>query len=178
MRIQLAPFPRMNPFHPSSLHIFVRPCPIGSLYSVLPVLCTWNRILRRSSGDTTVLETAPATPPARKAARTGCAIICRNCNTPESAGRWGSCPFSKPVSPSTLATGEGSFLSTLIAKEFRERSNCQPDAKRERCLLWDGSMNSEAVTIYSADLWNFSPMRHTGVADAANRETTLARRDR
>lgn len=39
-------------------------------------------------------------------------------------------------------------------------------------------MNFEAVTIYSADLENFSPMRHTGVADAANRETTLARRDR
>lgn len=38
-----------------------------------PTLWTWKRILRRSRGDTTVRETAPATPPATKEARTGCA---------------------------------------------------------------------------------------------------------
>ena len=37
-------------------------------------------------------------------------------------------------------------------------------------------MNFEAVTIYSADLGDFSPGRHTGVVDVANRETTLPRR--
>lgn len=39
-------------------------------------------------------------------------------------------------------------------------------------------MNFEAVTIYSADLGNFLPGRHTGMADVANTETTLPRRDR
>lgn len=127
MRIQLAPFPRIKPLQPSSLHIFMRPCRTGSLYSVLPALCIWNRILRRSSGDTTVLETAPATPPAKKAAKTGWAIVCRSCNIRDSgAGRWDSCPSTQTFLPSTLATGEGSFRSTLIAKDFWVRTAPQP----------------------------------------------------
>lgn len=39
-------------------------------------------------------------------------------------------------------------------------------------------MNFEVVTICSTDLGNFSPGRHTGVADAANIQTTLSFRDR
>lgn len=39
-------------------------------------------------------------------------------------------------------------------------------------------MNFEVVTICSADLDDFSPGRHTGVADAANIEMTLPFRDR
>jgi hypothetical protein len=37
------------------------------------------RILSRSKGETTVRETAPATPPAQKAAITGWEIDSRNC---------------------------------------------------------------------------------------------------
>jgi len=42
------------------------------LYASRPALCTWNKIFNRSSGDTTVLDTAPANPPAMKEATTGC----------------------------------------------------------------------------------------------------------
>ena len=179
MRIQLAPLPRMKPFHPSSLHIFLRPCPTGILYSVLPALCIWNRILRRSSGDTTVLETAPATPPAKKAANTGCAIVCRSCIIPDrGVGRWDSWPCSKLSSPSTPATtGEGSFLSTLMARKFRVHDGFKFEVKQWICLLYDGLMSSEAVTIDSADVENFSAGRHVGMADVADRETTLPRGD-
>lgn len=37
------------------------------------------RILSRSKGDTTVRDTAPATPPAQNAATTGWEIDSRNC---------------------------------------------------------------------------------------------------
>ncbi len=73
MRMQLVPFPAMRPRQPSSLHIFARAFGTDILYSFRPALCTWKRILRRSSGDTTVRETAPAVPPAMNDARTGCA---------------------------------------------------------------------------------------------------------
>lgn len=72
MRMQFVPFPRMKPRQPSSRHIFARALPTGSLYSLWPALCTWYRIFNRSSGETTVLDTAPATPPPQKAATTGC----------------------------------------------------------------------------------------------------------
>jgi hypothetical protein len=71
MRMQLVPLPRMNPRQPSSRHILASALPTLSLYASRPALCTWKRILRRSSGETTVRETAPATPPAQKAATTG-----------------------------------------------------------------------------------------------------------
>jgi hypothetical protein len=67
----------MKPLQPSSLHIFASAFGTDILYSSLPTLCIWNKIFRRSSGDTTVLETAPATPPATKDATTGCANVCR-----------------------------------------------------------------------------------------------------
>lgn len=38
-------------------------------------------------------------------------------------------------------------------------------------------MEIEAVAIYNAGVGNVSPERHTGKADAANIETTLALRD-
>ena len=179
MRIQLAPLPRIKPFHPSSLHIFMRPCPTGILYSVLPAPWIWNKILRRSSGDTTVLETAPATPPARKAAKTGCAIVCLSCIIPErGVERRDSCPCNRLFSPSTLATtGEGSFLSTLIAKEFRVHDAFAISREGVNVSICGGWMNFEAVTIYSVDLGNFSLVRHTGMADVAYTETTLPRRD-
>ena len=69
--MQLVPFPLMNPLQPSSVHIFFNALHIESLYSSLPALCTWYNIFNLSSGDTTVLDTAPATPPARKAAVKG-----------------------------------------------------------------------------------------------------------
>ena len=72
MRMQFEPFPRMKPLQPSSRHIFARPWGTDSLYSVLPALCTWRRIFSLSKGETRVLETAPATPPARKDATKGC----------------------------------------------------------------------------------------------------------
>lgn len=75
--MQFVPFPAMNPLHPSSLHILPSALCTDILYSSLPTLCTWNKILRRSRGETTVRETAPATPPATKDARTGCAKVCR-----------------------------------------------------------------------------------------------------
>ena len=75
MRIQFVPLPRMNPFHPSSRHIFTRAFHIDNLYSSLPALWTWSKIFKRSRGDTIVLETAPATPPAMNAATTGSAIL-------------------------------------------------------------------------------------------------------
>lgn len=74
--MQLVPFPAMRPRQPSSLHIFCSAFGTDILYSFRPALCTWKRILRRSSGDTTVRETAPATPPAMNDARTGCASTC------------------------------------------------------------------------------------------------------
>ncbi len=68
MRMQLVPLPRMKPRQPSSRHIFARALPTDSLYSWRPALWTWSRILSLSRGDTTVRETAPAVPPAMKAA--------------------------------------------------------------------------------------------------------------
>ena len=79
--MQFVPFPLMKPRQPSSFHIFMRPFPTDSLYSLRPALWTWKRILSRSRGDTTVLETAPATPPAQKAATTGCETISRSWRT-------------------------------------------------------------------------------------------------
>jgi hypothetical protein len=70
--MQFVPLPRMKPLQPSSRHIFARALPTGSLYSLWPALCTWYRIFNRSRGETTVLDTAPATPPPQKAATTGC----------------------------------------------------------------------------------------------------------
>lgn len=98
MRMQLVPFPRMKPFQPSSFHILPSALPTDSLYSVRPALWTWNRILRRSRGETTVRETAPATPPAQKAAITGCEMTSWNWEVLEAAwaalrassGVWGS----------------------------------------------------------------------------------------
>lgn len=72
MRMQLVPLPAMKPRQPSSRHILAKALPIDILYSLRPWLWTWNRIFNRSSGDTTVLETAPATPPAMNEAATGC----------------------------------------------------------------------------------------------------------
>jgi hypothetical protein len=77
MRIQLVPLPRMKPRQPSSRFIFFRACHIDNLYSSRPTLWIWSRIFNRSKGDTIVLETAPATPPAMNAATTGSASLFR-----------------------------------------------------------------------------------------------------
>jgi hypothetical protein len=71
IRIQLVPFPRMKPLQPSSRPIFTRAFQTDNLYSPLPALWTWSKIFNRSRGETMVLEIAPATPPATKAATTG-----------------------------------------------------------------------------------------------------------
>ena len=71
MRMQFVPLPRIKPLQPSSFPILTRAFHIDNLYSSLPTLCIWRRILRRSRGETIVLETAPATPPPIKAAATG-----------------------------------------------------------------------------------------------------------
>lgn len=82
----------------SALHLRMdegpaRPLNIGNLYSFRPTLCIWYRIFNRSvchvnicfltgypssspNGDTTVLDTAPAIPPAMKEATTGCEMKC------------------------------------------------------------------------------------------------------
>lgn len=69
--MQFVPLPLMKPLNPSSLHIF--PSAFGTLilYSSRPTDWIWNKILSRSRGDTTVLETAPATPPAINDAKIG-----------------------------------------------------------------------------------------------------------
>lgn len=77
--MQLVPLPRMKPLHPSSLHILPSAWPTDSLYASLPALWTCIKILSRSRGDTTVRETAPATPPAQKAATIGWEANSRNC---------------------------------------------------------------------------------------------------
>jgi hypothetical protein len=71
MRTQLVPFPRIKPLHPSSCHIFLNALPTESLYALWWTSWTWNNIFSRSRGETTVLDTAPATPPAQNAAMTG-----------------------------------------------------------------------------------------------------------
>ena len=76
--MQLVPLPRMKPLQPSSFHIFASAGPTDSLYASRPTLCTCRRIFNRSSGDTTVLDTAPATPPPQNAATTGCDILSLN----------------------------------------------------------------------------------------------------
>lgn len=70
--MQFAPLPAIMPLKPSSLHILPNALGMLILYSVRPVDCTCSKIFNRSSGDTTVLETAPATPPAMKDATTAC----------------------------------------------------------------------------------------------------------
>ncbi len=79
--MQFVPLPLMKPLQPSSFHIFMSPFPTDILYSSRPALCIWNRIFNRSSGETTVLEIAPATPPAQNAAKTGCERTSRICST-------------------------------------------------------------------------------------------------
>jgi hypothetical protein len=79
MRIQFVPLPRMKPLQPSSLHILPNAWPTDNLYASRPALCICIRILSLSSGDTTVRETAPATPPPQKAATIGWDIVSRNC---------------------------------------------------------------------------------------------------
>lgn len=74
MRIQFVPFPAIMPLNPSSRQIFAKALCTLILYSVCPVLCTCSRIFSLSSGDTTVLDTAPATPPAMKDATIACDI--------------------------------------------------------------------------------------------------------
>ena len=81
MRMQLVPLPRMKPRQPSSFHILTRALPTLSLYSSRPTLWIWKSIFSRSSGETTVRETAPATPPAKKDAKTGCARVLRRSET-------------------------------------------------------------------------------------------------
>lgn len=76
--MQFVPLPRMNPLHPSSFHIFPNACPTDNLYASLPALCICMRIFSLSRGDTTVRDTAPATPPAQKAATTGWDMVSRN----------------------------------------------------------------------------------------------------
>lgn len=61
----------MRPLQPSSFHILARAGPTP-VYETLPGPCTWKMIFNRSSGLTTVLLTAPATPPAMKDAVSGC----------------------------------------------------------------------------------------------------------
>lgn len=79
--MQLVPLPRMKPRQPSSFHIFFKAPPTESWYSWRPADWIWKRIFRRSRGDTTVRETAPATPPAQKAATTGCEMNLKTLST-------------------------------------------------------------------------------------------------
>lgn len=75
IRMQFVPLPAMKPLQPSSLHIFMSALWTGILYSFRPTLWTWNKILSLSRGDTTVRDTAPATPPAMKDATMGWATV-------------------------------------------------------------------------------------------------------
>lgn len=75
MRMQFVPLPRMNPRQPSSRPIFTSAFQVDILYSFRPTLWIWRRIFNRSRGDTIVLDTAPATPPAINAATTGSARL-------------------------------------------------------------------------------------------------------
>jgi len=77
---QFIPLPLMKPCHPSSLHILPRALPTDIWYSFRPALWTWYKIFNLSRGETTVLETAPATPPAQKAAVKGVETNARKFN--------------------------------------------------------------------------------------------------
>lgn len=113
MRIQFVPFPRMKPRQPSSRPIFTKAFQIDNLYSVRPTLWTWRRIFNRSSGDTIVLETAPATPPAINAATTGSArFFLVRTNIEGVCSLISSC-FKQPVSLSAHIGGWGSFSPWL-----------------------------------------------------------------
>lgn len=81
MRMQLVPLPAINPFTPSSRHIFCSAFHIPTLYCDPPPGCTCSRIFNRSNGLTTVRDTAPATPPETKDATTGCDSQSRICQT-------------------------------------------------------------------------------------------------
>lgn len=76
--MQLVPLPAMKPLQPSSLHIFANAFGIDILYASRPALCTWNKIFKRSRGETTVRDTAPAMPPPMKEATTGCDTASRS----------------------------------------------------------------------------------------------------
>jgi hypothetical protein len=84
--MQLVPLPAMNPLQPSSRHILASAFGTDIWYSFRPALWTWKRIFNLSSGETTVLDTAPATPPAMNDARTGCATNSLKRSTREAAG--------------------------------------------------------------------------------------------
>lgn len=77
---QFIPLPLMKPCQPSSLHILPSALPTDIWYSFRPALWTWYKIFNLSRGETTVLETAPATPPAQKAAVKGVETNARKFN--------------------------------------------------------------------------------------------------
>ena len=122
--MQLVPFPRMNPLQPSSFHIFIRPFPTDILYSFLPALWIWNNIFNRSSGETTVRDTAPAIPPARNAATTGCDTVWRN------RKRIGI--GDDLLSSLARSTGDGAFESRLMASEERKQVQSHRVWRRSR----------------------------------------------
>jgi hypothetical protein len=70
--MQFVPFPAIMPLKPSSRQIFASALEMLILYSVRPEDCTCNRIFNRSKGETTVRDTAPATPPPMNEATTPC----------------------------------------------------------------------------------------------------------
>ena len=115
MRIQFVPFPRMKPRQPSSRPIFTKAFQIDNLYSVRPTLWIWRRIFNRSSGDTIVLETAPATPPAMNAATTGSARFFLVVTQSDRGGSLISSCFNQQVSLPAHRDGEWQVvLLTLI----------------------------------------------------------------
>lgn len=148
MRTQFVPLPLMNPLNPSSFHIFIKALGTDNLYSFLPALCIWKRIFNRSRGDTTVLETAPAIPPAMKAATTGCATVCRICKI-RGMGCGIGCDF-----PPAPATGTEVWRSTLMAKgvvyvggpETLSRSYQLREVKH---VLWDDYFRFEPLRLSS-----------------------------
>lgn len=96
----------MKPLHPSSFHILASALCTDILYSSRPTDWIWLRIFSLSRGETTVLETAPATPPAQNAAVTGSANSFLNLVDPfTDLGLMGPC----------TATGDGTDYDEVLA---------------------------------------------------------------
>jgi hypothetical protein len=116
--MQLVPLPAMKPLQPSSRHIFASALGTDILYSLRPTPCTWNRILSLSNGDTTVRETAPATPPAINDARTGCARISlkRSRRGSVGGGRVADCPIRQLIMLRLNVSGRTLLASPGVAE--------------------------------------------------------------
>ena len=80
-------------------------------YSDLPPAWIWSRIFNLSRGETTVRDTAPATPPERKEATTGCDNQSRKVHTGAATAGVSMTAFRGPGDGSEDFVGSALILS-------------------------------------------------------------------